>query len=144
MRQPLLGAELKGMIGGQAVRHGPGHVGERGAHGEKRPAVVDQARARHRLIQVVRGVKVTAQVADVGRLEQQGREQFVLDGQIELLGVPRLIVGVNADDAAARIVGQRQVEGRNNREAIAHAPRDEEVAGAEAVDRPERHVTLQA
>src|SRR5262249_62342744 len=52
MRQPLLGAELKGVIRGQAIRYGPGHVGQRGTHAEERPAIVDGARARRSLIEI--------------------------------------------------------------------------------------------
>ena len=75
--------------------------------------------------------------------EQQRRRQFLFDGQIELFGIPGLIVRIDADDAAAGIVGKRQIERRNRGKAVADALRDELGAGVEAVDRPERHVAVQ-
>ena len=87
---------------------------------------------------------MAAQVGDIRRFEQQGRRQLVFDRQIELLGIAWLIVRINADHAAARIVSVRQIERGNRWEAVTDASRDEEVAGRKAVDWPERHVALQA
>ena len=50
--------------------------------------------------------------------EQHRRRKLLLDGQIELFGIPRLIVRIDADHAAAGIVGKRQIERRNRREAV--------------------------
>ena len=51
-------------------------------------------------------------------LSNNGRRQLLLDGQIELFGVPGLIVRIDADHAAAGIVGKREVERRNRRKAV--------------------------
>ena len=110
------GAELKRVIRGRAVGHGPGHIGQRRTHREERPAIVDGARSRHRLIEVVGGVEMLADVAHIRRFEQQRPRKFLLDRQIELFGIPGLIVRINADHAAAGIVGKGQVERRNRRE----------------------------
>ena len=49
-------------------------------------------------------------------LSSNDRRQLLFDRQIELFGIPGLIVRIDADHAAAGIVGKRQIERRNRRE----------------------------
>src|SRR5215510_1541873 len=64
--------------------------------------------------------------------------------QVELLGVARLVVRENPDDATARVIGRGQVHRRNRGETVTDATCHDEIARAETVDGPIGDVTLQA
>src|SRR5262249_35846504 len=64
--------------------------------------------------------------------------------QVELLGVARLVVRENPDDATARVIGRGQVHRRNRGETVADATCHDEIPWAETVDRSIRDVPLQA